>query len=482
MSSPFRQLARDSVIYGASTVVQRLLTFLLTPLYTNVLAPAAFGDVAQLYSLMALATVLATAGFDQAFMRYWVEYHPRQSVLATAIAGAGVSAVAVCGLGVLAAPAIAQTMALSSSGGAALVVMAMGIVLFDALGTVPFAFLRMERRSVLFALVRLGIVVLNVALNVVLVAWGQWGVSGVMLAGLASSLVGMLIVLPVAASQIRWQWDRVLVATMLRFGLPTVPAALAAMVVQVADRPLLGWMSGATAVGIYNANYRLAIPMMLAVSVYETAWRPLYLHHAGDPRIAELLARALRYFLGVAVAIFAVVTVFVGDIVAIPVGRGHLIGSEYWEGLSVVPIVMAGYIALGLTTTMAASIQIGKRTGLLPLIHGLAAAVNIILNLVLIPPMGYIGAAWATFGAYGAGAIVTAVVARRILPVRYSWRSVAMAALLCGAIGWVGQLFPQRGMLEWKAGAVVLSWAAAAALAGLSPQQFLRLVQVFRRS
>lgn len=77
MRSPFRQLARDSAIYGLSTVVQRLLTFLLTPLYTNVLLPDQLGDVAQLYALMAFLTVMATLGVEQAFMRYWVEYRPR---------------------------------------------------------------------------------------------------------------------------------------------------------------------------------------------------------------------------------------------------------------------------------------------------------------------------------------------------------------------------------------------------------------------
>lgn len=474
MSSPLRQLARDSVVYGVSTVVQRLLTFLLTPLYTNVLAPAEFGDVAQLYSVMAFATVLATAGFDQAFMRYWVEYRPREQVLSAALAGATGSSLLVCGLGLLAAPAIADALALSSSSGASLVALAMGIVFFDALGSVPFAFLRMERRAVSFASLRLGVVVLNVVLNVVFVAQWRWGVSGVLIAGLCSSSVGMLAVLPFVVRQRLGSSGRVLMRKLLHFGMPTVPAALAAMIVQVADRPILGWISGTAAVGIYNANYRLAIPMMLAVSVYETAWRPLYLQHADDPQIAHILARAMRYFLGVAVALFSVVTFFLGDVVAIPVGKGHLIGAQYWEGIAVVPIVMAGYISLGLTTTMAASIQIRKRTGLLPLVHGVAAVTNILLNLLLIPKLGYIGAAWATFGAYAAGAVVTAIVSRRILPVPYSWMRVGSAAVICGMATWVAGLLPPRGMYQWKAVAVLLSWVAAVAVAGVSLPAILR--------
>ncbi|MCX8050400.1 MAG: oligosaccharide flippase family protein [Chlorobi bacterium] len=461
MGNPFRQLARDSVVYGLSTVVQRLLTFLLTPLYTNVLTPAELGDVAQLYSLMALASVLATSGFEQAFMRYWVEDDKRRGVITHAVGGVATVAVLIAGIGAAAAPVIASSLVLSSTRGAALVRLAFAIVALDAVATIPLAMLRMERRAMLFASLRVLSVVVNVAFNILLVSLWQWGVDGVMIAGLVSSLVASLLATPLVLPHIGGSFDRTMLGILLRFGLPTVPASLAAMIVQVADRPILGWLAGGTSVGIYNANYRLAIPMMLAVSVFETAWRPLYLQHASDSDIGTLLARAMRYFIAGATALFTIVTLFIGDVVAIPIGSGHLIGAQYWSGLGVVPIVMAGYIALGLITTMVASILITKRTTLLPLIYGIAALTNVVLNVLLIPLLGYIGAAWATFGAYAVGAVATSFLSRRVLAVPYPWWSIVQAAGICIAVGIVNTLFPQQGMLWVKAVAALAACGGA---------------------
>ncbi|KXB97101.1 MAG: hypothetical protein AA908_08615 [Chlorobi bacterium NICIL-2] len=469
MRSPFRQLAKDSAIYGTSTVVQRLLTFLLTPLYTNVLAPAALGDVAQLYSLMAVATAIATFGFEPAFMRYWVEHRPPGQVLWHSLVGVGALTLGLGGVGMLLAPAIGTLLALESADAAVLVRYAIGIVALDALAAIPFALLRMERRARTFALLRVLVVTLNVGLNVLFVALWHWGVEGVMLAGLASSFLGAVMVLPLALPHMSPGWNAGLVKALLRFGLPTVPAALAALVVQVADRPILGWLAGAQAVGIYTANYRLAIPMMLAVSVYETAWRPLYLQHANDPAVGGLIAQAMRYFLAVAVVLYAAVALFIGDVVAIPVGSGHLIGAEYWSGLGVVPIVLGGYAALGISTTMAASIHLAKRTELLSLANGAAAIANVLLNLALIPVLGYIGAAWATAGAYTIGTLVTALVAQRVLPIAYPWAALATAVGTVIALGALTSLLPPHGAIGAKLLVVVLAALVAWRIANRKP-------------
>lgn len=450
MRNPFRQLAKDSAIYGTSTVVQRLLTFLLTPLYTNVLPPAALGDISQLYALTAVATALATLGFEPAFMRYWVEHRPRGAVLWHSIVGVCTVAVGLAAIGMLVAPSVGSLLALDSTHAAALVRYAIGIVALDALAAIPFALLRMERRARTFALLRVLVVTLNVGLNVLFVVLWHWGVEGVMLAGLASSFVGAAMVLPLAVPHLSTGWDVGLAKALLRFGLPTVPAALAALVVQVADRPIIGWLEGARAVGIYTANYRLALPMMLAVSVYETAWRPLYLQHANDPAVGKLIARAMRYFLAVAVVLYAAVALFIGDVVAIPIGSGHLIGMEYWSGLGVVPIVLGGYVALGISTTMAASIHLAKRTEFLSIAYGAAAIANLALNVLLIPLLGYLGAAWATAGAYFIGAGITAFLSQRALPVRYPWSALTGALVTIAALGTIARLLPTQGAIGGK--------------------------------
>ncbi|MDW7997541.1 MAG: polysaccharide biosynthesis C-terminal domain-containing protein, partial [Bacteroidota bacterium] len=138
-------------------------------------------------------------------------------------------------------------------------------------------------------------------------------------------------------------------------------------------------------------------------------------------------------------------------------------GAQYWSGLGIVPVVMAGYLVLGITTTVAAGIHITKRTEYLPLTQGAAAGANVVLNLALIPFLGYIGAAWATFGAYVVGAIVTVVVCQRIYPVRYAWAEAILVLATCGVIGWTLQLLPQQGAIGVKSlcvggAAVVAIW------------------------
>jgi O-antigen/teichoic acid export membrane protein len=208
---------------------------------------------------------------------------------------------------------------------------------------------------------------------------------------------------------------------LMKFGLPYIPSGLAAMAIQVIDRPILRVLTDDATVGIYQANYRLGIFMMLIVSMYDYAWRPFYFSTAKEANAKEIFARVLTYLVLFMSAIFLVLTFFIGDIAKLSIFGRHIIGSSYWSGLNIVPVVLLGYLFLGISTNLSAGIFIEKKTKYSPLVTGVGAVVNVVANFLLIPPFGMLGAAWATFIAYFIMAVTMYFVVQRIYPVSYEF-------------------------------------------------------------
>lgn len=446
MLDKLRSLASDTLVYGTSTVLQRFLTFFLTPLYTNFLGKAELGHVVTLYSLIAFVNVLYSFGFESAFLRFYRKDDEQRFAVYT---HAFVSIAAIACLCTLLPLVFTSTAAYLSgvegNNTTAVIRMAALIPLFDALVLIPFARLRMERKSRAFATLKFITVLINVALNIVFVMGLHWGATGVMIAGIGSSAVGLLMFLPSILRNLRFEWNAELFSDMTAFGLPTLPSGFSAIMLQVADRPILRYLTGdPNMVGEYNACYRLGIPMMLFVSVFEYAWKPFYLsitaessaqstQTSAEQGAKSLFARVLTYFTLVCALIFLVVALFIQYVVQLPFLGGRFINEAYWGGLSIVPIVAAAYYFTGLATNFAAGLHINKRTQYLPLATGAAALANVALNFALIPFMGYSGAAWATLGAYAVSAAVMYVYSQRVYPIAYEWKRIGM--ILAAAMG-----------------------------------------------
>ncbi|MFM7774798.1 MAG: polysaccharide biosynthesis C-terminal domain-containing protein, partial [Candidatus Kapaibacterium sp.] len=265
-----------------------------------------------------------------------------------------------------------------------------------------------------------------------LVVKNGMGAYGVFLAGVVSSSLGVLLVVPQILRSLRRGASRL--AELASFGVPTMPSGFASMLLQVADRPILTLMTTPVIVGLYNANYRLAIPMMLCVSVFEYAWKPFYLNHADDDDAPVLFGKVFTYFSFACAVVFLIISMFAAAVVRLPFPGGTLIHPSYWQGLHIVPIVAAAYYFAGVTSNLAAGLHITKNTKRLPLIVGSAAAANILLNLVLIPSLSYTGAAWATLGAYAVSACLMFLASQRVYAVRYEWSRVLRIVLLAASV------------------------------------------------
>lgn len=486
MLAKLRALSSETLIYGISTVLGRLLTFLLTPLYTNYIRPAELGDTAYLYSLIAIVNVVYSCGFDSAFFKFFQSPEStdtpeiKQSrdfqnkrVFVHAIMGIVVIAGIVTTLLVLFASQVSSVLRLSVVElGGLLIVYAALIAFFDALTLIPYAALRMERRARRFAMTKFAMILLNVAANIVLVVWLQMGIRGIFLAGLLSSFAGVVVLSPEFVRYVlhgRVSFDSKLFREFLQFGLPTVPAAFSAMMLQVIDRPILKLFVDSAALGVYQANYRLGIPMMMMVTVFEYAWKPFYLRETSPSstksrmkrRATEtLLARILTYFTLVCSIVFLMAALLMEFVVRMPFVGGRFVNPAYWSGLGIIPIVLTAYYFNGMFTNFSASVYIRKRTKYLPMISGMAALSNVILNFVLIPFYGIWGAAWATLGAYMVSAGAMYALTRRIYPLRYEWRRIG-AILLVAASVYVAALWTSGGLSLETAFMVRCSWILA---------------------
>ncbi len=439
MFKDLKALGRESLVYGLSTVAARLLNFLLLPFYTHYLAPADYGVAAALFSYIAFFNILFQHGMDQAYMRHYGE---RDGSLAAAFYGvAGVSVL-------LAALICAAPAALSAAGGIGpgngrLVVYSALIMLFDAASAPLFADLRMAHRALRYALLRVITVVLNVGLNLLLIVKLSRGVSGIFEANVASSALALLLVLLPALPRLRARFTADLYRRMLAFALPLVPAGLGSMAVQVIDRPILLHLTDEAVVGVYQANYRLGIFMMLIVSMFDQAWRPFFIERSSRPEAPALFARALTFFVIGSSWLTLGLCYFIPDLVRFPVFGRPLIHPAYWGGLGLVPVVLWSYVFNGLYINFLAPVIIAKRTGRVMGATLLGAAVNVAANFLLIPAYGMLGAAWATFAAYSSMAFFMYYAGRSLYRVPYEWGRV-WAAVGAGGLLTCGLLVSDR--------------------------------------
>jgi len=426
VSLSIRTLASDTAVYGVTTILGRFLTFLLTPFYTHYLSgPAEYGHIATIYTFIAFINIVYSFGLDTAFMRFYVVDNEEQKkhVFNNAFWGIFFLAALFSSFGIMFIHSTGMRLSgLEHSG--IILTYAILIPFFDALTVVPYSVLRMERRSKRFALTKFVVIIINVMCNILFVGNLHYGALGVLLSGVISSLAGVILLIPEYIRYVKPYFSSKLLKEMLSFGLPTVPAAFSSVILQLIDRPILGLLTDVRTVGLYQANYRLGIPMMIFVSIFETAWKPFYLTNSTKAEAKETFSRVFTLFIAICSIIFIIIAIFIQDIVTIPFNGKPLINSVYWSGLNIVPIILIGYLFNGMYINMAAGFHISKKTRYLPIAMGGAAVSNIILNFILTPFLGITGAAFSMLGSYIIAASILYVLSQRVYPISYQWSTI----------------------------------------------------------
>ena len=195
-------------------------------------------------------------------------------------------------------------------------------------------------------------------------------------------------------------YDFSLLKRILKFGLPFLPAGMAAMLMQVIDKPIVERLTNLDTLGIYNANYKLGIFMMLFFFFFQFAWQSFFLKHASVDNVRHLFFRVFTYFTIAGSIIVVFLSLFIEDITSIGFGGVHFLGEAYWSGRNIIPVILLGYLFYGFYVNFNASFYIKEKSIPIPVLLGAGAVVNVGLNFLLIPFMGIMGAALATLGSY----------------------------------------------------------------------------------
>ena len=438
------KLGKESAIYGLSSIVGRFLNFLLVPFYTNFLARAEVGVFGYLYSYIAFAFVLYGYGMDSVYMRFVASQEsgekkhvvsaPFFSLLGTSFLFSLLiyfSATSIEGLLNVGAE---RADLVGHAAWILFIRYSAWILFFDTLAIVPFAYLRMENRAKLFAGMRILNIVITVVLTIIMFVFLRMRVEVVFIANLIASASTSLILVWIVSPELTVRIPGKLYREMLRFGLPYIPAGLAGIAIQVIDRPILKAMTNNETVGIYTANYRLGVLMMLVVGMFDYAWRPFFLTHAKDGDAPKLFSKVFTYFVALLMFVFITGTMFIEDIVRIRLFGGHFIGSEYWGGLKIVPVILLAYVFTGAYVNFVVGVYLEKKTKYLPYATGAGAAANIIANYFLIPPLGIMGAAIATLISYVVMAAGIYFPSQRFYRVEYQWSRILRLCLATGAV------------------------------------------------
>lgn len=453
ITSRLGELFSDTAVYGLSSVVARFLGYLLVPFYTSFFNPAEYGVVGLIYVAIVFLNVIFTFGMESSYIRHATERSGSKDVYKTLqitilIVGTILALLMVAGSGW-----VQPLMSLEHHDADTIYLLMIGILWFDALGIVPFAELRLVRKSYTYASIRIVNVLINLVLNIYLVAVLSLGIEAVLWSNFIASSLSTVVLWFITRNQLKGKFSRDILHQALLFGLPYVPNGIGFAINEGIDRYFLNAMSGEDIsriyefdysseeiTGIYNACYKLAVFMLLGVQMFRMAWQPFFMKHASDADNPELFAKVFDWYNVFSAGIFLTIALFAVEIAAInvPILNDTLINSRYWEGLSIVPILLLAYWFQGWFVNFSAGIFIKDKTAKLPAITLVGATITLTLNFLLVPFIGMIGSAFATLVCYAVMSLILLHYSQKSMYVNYRvWRALIIM-IFCGILIYLG--------------------------------------------
>lgn len=433
-----KSLMKDTAIYGMSSIVGRFLNYLLVPLYTYYMPKESgdYGASVNIYAYVALVLVVLTFGMETTFFRFANKEGERaDTVFSTAMAVvASLSALFLAGIFAFTSPIC---VALGYADHHEYIQIMAVTVALDAVKALPFSYLRYERKALLFATLQLLNILLNISLNVIFFVFlGKTQVLYVFAINLLCSLLVFLCFVP-SFFRISWRFDGLLLRRMLSYSWPLLVLGVAGILNQTADKIIypLVCPGRLDELGVYGACVKIAMIMAMITQAFRYAYEPIVFAKAGDRDSKEYYATAMKYFVIFTFFAFLCVMGYM-DILQ------HIIGSEYREGLRVVPIVMVAEIMMGVYFNLSFWYKTIDKTIWGALFSIAGCIVLILVNVCFIPTYGYMACAWGGVAGYGTAMLLSYVVGQRMNPIRYPLKSIATYVVMAVAFTLVMSLLP----------------------------------------
>ena len=445
-----KSLAKDTAIYGLSSIVGRFLNYLLVPLYTHYMPKDSgdYGISTNVYAYTALILVLLTFGMETTLFRFANDERSKpDTVFSTAFAVVG-SLTALFLLLVFGFITPIST-AIGYAEHPDYLLMMATVVALDALQAIPFSYLRFQKRPIRFASLKLLFIFLNIGLNVIYFVWlGKTSVFYVFFINLLCTGFITLFFIP-NLFKIHWHFDGKLLRKMLSYSWPILILGIAGILNQVADKILFPLVypdeeEANVQLGVYGSCVKIAMIMAMITQAFRYAYEPIVFAKSKDGDKTEYYAAAMKYFL-----IFTLLA-FLCVIGWMPVLQ-YILGEDYREGLGVVPIVMAAEIMMGIYFNLSFWYKLIDKT-----IYGawfsLAGCIVLFaVNILLIPQYGYWACAWGGVAGYGTSMVLSYIVGQRKNPIPYPMKDifiyVVMTAVFTILILSTADYLPKWGQL-----------------------------------
>ncbi len=426
-----KSLAKDTAIYGLSSIIGKFLNYLLVPLYTYVLARTDdYGIVTNLYAWTALLLVLLTYGMETGFFRFANrEEYDAKSVYKTAY-WTLFSTSALFALLVLLFQQPLAT-ALGYADHAEFVAMMFVTVAVDAFASIPFAYLRNQKRPIVFAALKLLFVVLNIGFNILfLVVLGKNDVFYVFLSNLLATTIQTLCLLPFTMPK-GGRFDGAALKQMLLYSLPLLVLGVAGIMNQTLDRILFPYLytgdDAQAQLGIYGACFKVAMVMMMFTQAFRYAYEPFVFSKHKDRNSIEAYADAMKYYI-----IFSYL-ILLGVIFYLDIFR-YIVSSAYWEGLKIVPVVLWTYVFQGVYFNLSFWYKLTDETKWGAYFSLIGLVITLVLQIVGVPLIGY----WASCGSslicYFVIMVLSYVIGQHKAPIPYDLKRIGLYTVLTLAL------------------------------------------------
>lgn len=426
--------------YGVSSIAAKFINYLLTPYLTYTLANTSdYGKMGLIYAAISFLNVIFTYGFETTYFRFSSRKEYKSSLYNTAALSLIFSSILLAILLWLVRDSFATIIGLKEV--PTIAYLGIFVIAFEALGTIPFAKLRLEERPRKYALIKVGGILINIFFTWFFIGYCPSQIAAnsnsfvllfynsntnpivyVLIANLIQ-LVFTLLLLSKEISMIKLQFNFTLWKQMIIYSLPLVIVGMGGMINETFDRLMLGWWlpvsttAAEQQVGIYNACYKLAILITLFVSAFKLGAEPFFFKQAEGKNPQKVYARVMKFFVIVVTVMFLLVSLY------IPIWK-HFIGPKYWAGLRVVPILLLANIFLGIYYNLSIWYKLTHKTLSGAYITLIGATITLVMNYVFIPRYGYMACAWTTFFCYLIMMIVCYVWGQKEYRIPYAWKKL----------------------------------------------------------
>ncbi|CAM4125614.1 lipopolysaccharide biosynthesis protein [Flavobacterium antarcticum] len=434
--SLYKNLFKQTAIYGLATVVPRMFSFFLVPLYTDLLPKEEYGRVNVIFAYLIFFNVILAYGMETSFFRFYNTEENKKSVVETSMVSIFWTTLLFLAVALLFRTSVSNFINIDVQ----YITYVIWILALDALVIIPFSKLRAYQKPLFYAAIKIGNVAVNLGLNLFFLIYlpkiatsypdsfissfyfEGFQVGYIFISNIAASLLTLLVLLP-NYFQVKWKFNFALWKRMMKYGFPIMIAGIAFAINDQFDKILLNYLLPADVaeaqVGIYSACYKLGLFMVLFRTAYTLGIEPFFFSHASNENAKETYATITKYFVIFGSLMTLAVIVF-ADVLKIVMIRD----SSYWNAMGVVPLIILANFFLGIYTNLSVWYKLTNQTHIGAYISIVGAIITLLLNYLLIPTMSYYGSAIATIAAYGTMMLISYVLGNKYYPIPYDMKKI----------------------------------------------------------